>query len=302
MVGGNQQSATHCESCLHNTPHTSIDGLNSLDRGLQHTCMPNHIRVCIIHDHQVIFPTADMLYRRISNPRRAHLRLKVVGWHFRRWYQQPLLSRKRRLATAINKIGDMRILLCLCRMELPQTLFRDDPCKWHLNFVSSEGHCCIQSLLVGRHHHILQVLQPWTSIKFPLRLRRKLFQHECFCQLAGAIWAEIIVNQCVAGLNYCDWLLVFHHYRWHNKFVCDVLFIGLLNCPYCRSCFHTFGTSHREIRQRCAIPAVIPMHRIISTTDCRHLCRVISTDFTCSCLEKTHKLNPSCWRGITTVG
>src|SRR6266487_5800894 len=123
----------------------------------------------------------------------------------------------------------MGIFLCLGSVELAQTVIGDNSRKGHLYLVGTVGNIGIQSLLVSCHHHKRQVFQPWPSHKRAFSLERQFLHYKRLGELTSAVRAEIVMNQRITCLYYCNRMGILHDDRGNNKLVSDALVIGLLD-------------------------------------------------------------------------
>ncbi len=96
--------------CFHHQSHARIHRLNALDGRVQITGVPDHIRVCKVHETEIIFFLFDLGNQFLRDLDRAHIRLEVVGLHARRRYEDAILIFVNFFLAAIEKVGDVRVL------------------------------------------------------------------------------------------------------------------------------------------------------------------------------------------------
>ena len=113
VVSADEQYAVHLLDCVYSSSHTGVYGLDCLDRSILNSRMANHIRVREVDDDNVVFSGLDRFHQLVTNSRGAHLWLKVVGSHLRRWNQNSVLTLIRLLDTAVKEECHMCVLLCL---------------------------------------------------------------------------------------------------------------------------------------------------------------------------------------------
>src|SRR5450759_4509608 len=78
VIRCDQQAATDRECGFYNASNAAIDRLDPFDCCLDYASVTNHIGVGIVHYHQVVIPSMDMLQRGIGDAFRAHLRLQII--------------------------------------------------------------------------------------------------------------------------------------------------------------------------------------------------------------------------------
>ena len=86
--------------------------------------MADHIAVCEIYDDE-IDPRFDAADHRIAHRGRAHLRLLIVGFYFRAWYQHASFVRQRLLDAAVKEKRHVGVFFSLGGVKLRKTGFRD---------------------------------------------------------------------------------------------------------------------------------------------------------------------------------
>ena len=82
--------------------------------------MPDHVCICVIHYDHVEPARADRFDDFVGNFGRRHLRLPIVCRDLRRRDENPFLTRKDRLAAAVEKECDVRVFLGFRNAQLGQ--------------------------------------------------------------------------------------------------------------------------------------------------------------------------------------
>jgi hypothetical protein len=90
-----------------------VNRLNSFDGCLHASGMANHIRIGVIEYDQIKFFGYEFLTEHIRNLYCTHFRLEVISGNFGARDKDPLFPFIGFFYTAIEKIGHMRVFLCL---------------------------------------------------------------------------------------------------------------------------------------------------------------------------------------------
>ena len=109
-------------------PTPDVDGLDRVDRRVEHAGVPDHVGVGEVHEDEVELAAArSRLATASATPPRRHLRLLVVGRDvLRRREHLPLFAGERLLAPAVEEVRHVRVLLGLGAAKLRQPGARDD--------------------------------------------------------------------------------------------------------------------------------------------------------------------------------
>src|SRR3712207_486888 len=103
---------------LNDVLHALVYGPNSLGYGVVNARMAHHIAVGEVHDNEVILVFFDSCDELILHLVGAHFRLQVVRCHLWRSYQDTIFTLIGGLSATVKEECNIRILLCLCGMEL----------------------------------------------------------------------------------------------------------------------------------------------------------------------------------------
>ncbi len=120
VVGGDDERAAGLFDGLGQSAEASIDGLDRFGRGLDTAGVPDHVRIRVIHHDHVEPSRADRFDDFVGNFGRRHLGLPIVCRDLRRRDENPLLTRKDRLAPAIEKKRDMGVFFGFRDAQLGQ--------------------------------------------------------------------------------------------------------------------------------------------------------------------------------------
>ena len=89
----------------------------------------DHVRVREVGDEDVVRARAMPVDERVGHAGRAHLRLEVVRGHPRARDEDAVLALERRLAAAVEEVGDVGVLLGLRDVELAPARVGDAPAR-----------------------------------------------------------------------------------------------------------------------------------------------------------------------------
>src|SRR5260370_38453247 len=73
MICRDQQASPGSQRCFYDTANARINGFDCLDCSFDHACVTDHIGVGVVHNHQVVLSTANVLHGGIGDASRAHL-------------------------------------------------------------------------------------------------------------------------------------------------------------------------------------------------------------------------------------
>ena len=116
MVRRDQTFAVQIEQFGKNTRYAFINRLHRLDTGRNHSGVSNHIGIGEIEDNQIVVGHARQ--HLLCEEPRTHLRLKIVGRHFRGRNDFTILVLERLFDSAVKEICDVRIFFRLGDTEL----------------------------------------------------------------------------------------------------------------------------------------------------------------------------------------
>ena len=111
VVGRDQQRAAGSSNRIHDLPEAGIHRFDRLDRGRQDSRVAHHVRIGIVQHDQVVLAGVDRLHRLCRQLGRRHFRLQVIGCDLGRRHHDAVFAGKRFFPSAVEEIGDVRILL-----------------------------------------------------------------------------------------------------------------------------------------------------------------------------------------------
>ena len=88
--------------------------------------MADHVRIREVDNREIVRTGPYCVDQCCGHAGRAHLGLLVVGSDLCRRHQLAILARERLLASAVEEVGHVRVLLGFGGVELPQTGVRQD--------------------------------------------------------------------------------------------------------------------------------------------------------------------------------
>ncbi len=215
------------ENGIGNLAHKSVERLYRLDCGIKDSSMTDHIRICEIQDNKVVFVLVNLLDNGLCDLGRTHLRLKVIGLHLWRRYENSVLARIWLFHASVEKESYMCVLLCFGDTKLLKSKLGYGASEsWiHILRWKSEldiWHCRI----VFRHANVCQILELLASVEaVEIRINKGS------CYLSCSVRSEVDENNRIPVL---DWSGIY--YSWKHEFVSFVLGIGLLDCLLAISC------------------------------------------------------------------
>ena len=279
---------------VNDSSDTRVNGLDRLDGRRLDACMSDHIRVREIGDDHIILTGLDRLYEAVTDFRSTHLRLQVVGCNLRALDKDAVLTRIRFFNTAVEEERDMSVFLSLRDTGLRHVVL----CK-----ILAEGlrdlHLRECDLLVRDRYIIIgeagiEDLLPRSSVK----LVKIILDAEAAGDLTCAVRTEVEEDDGIAVLDGRDRLAVFHDYCRNNELVRNALLVRILDRLYAGSRRNAFTQRQRTVCLLNAVPAVVAVHRVISSGD--HA-KLTDADLIHLVLQLLRKLYTTLGRSITTV-
>ena len=196
VVGGDDAGPTRF---VHGRDHASqapVDRLDRLDRRRDRSGVTDHVGVREVDDPEAEAAPRPLRAELVGGLRRAHLRLEVVGRNVaRRVGQTALLPLPLRLATAVEEVGDVGVLLGLGDVELPAAGRADHLGHRRLRRARRERDRVLPSRPVAGHRRDVEPRVPAAlePVEAGLAERRD--------QLAHPVRAEVERDHDVAGLH-----------------------------------------------------------------------------------------------------
>ena len=217
--------------------------------------MPDHVAVGIVEDDHVVFPAFDPLDHLVGDDVGAHLRLHVIGRNLGRGDQRAVLARVGLLDAAVEKEGDVRVLLRFRNPQLGEALVGDVLAEGVVEALRLEGHLDV------RHRHIVlghadeeDVLLAALALK-ALEVR----VHEGPGQFARAVGTEVVEDHRIAVAD----TRVLEADGRLDEFIGDLRAVGFLRRVDRRGVEVALPLHDRVIGAGDALPAVVAVHRVI---------------------------------------
>ena len=136
-------------------------GFDRLDRRFQFAGMPHHVRIGKVHDDGVKVALLDGFHYVVGDARGAHLRLQIVRRNFGRWHHHAFFATEGLLDAAVEKIGDVRVLLCFRDAQILQVHVRETIGEDVVHFFRAEDELQPRPrLFVLRHRNVEKIFGP----------------------------------------------------------------------------------------------------------------------------------------------
>src|SRR5215216_3332442 len=94
MIGSDYHRTASRANRFDHLTEAFVYHLNSLDRGIELTCVADHVCIRIVHDKDIELAALDLTDDFFGDSMRAHLRLQIISGDFRRRNQDSLFARK----------------------------------------------------------------------------------------------------------------------------------------------------------------------------------------------------------------
>ncbi len=151
MVGRDEADASLLPYRLDDPAEAGIGCFDCFHHGRDHSCVADHVGVREV-DHRECVAVADLLDEAIRKLVRGHLRLVVIARDVpRRGNEQARLARELVLAAPVEEVGDVRVLLGLRHVELPDAVLGECLCENHVDGLLRERDRKVEVLPVLRH-------------------------------------------------------------------------------------------------------------------------------------------------------
>ena len=118
VVCSQQDLTSLFKDCVNDAGNTVIQCFDGLHCSRHNPGVTDHIGIGEVQDDHVVFVCGDLLKYLVRNLIRTHLRLEIVGRHFRRRHEDPVFSRIRRFHAAVEEERDMSVFLGFCDAQL----------------------------------------------------------------------------------------------------------------------------------------------------------------------------------------
>ncbi len=276
MVGRDEHLAAHLKDRINDLSDAFVHCFYCFHCRFEHARMSHHIAVRKIEDHNVVFLQFDQLHRLCAYLRRAHFRLEVIRCDLRRRDEHSVLSLVRLFYAAVEEEGHMRILLCFRDAELLFALFRKifpQRIPEHLRLI---GHMHVLERLIVLCHTYEKGGEIGVRKAVEIRLC------DAARQFARTVRAEIKKDDRIVCLKLCDRFAVFRDDYGLYELVVLLFVVGGLHCLGCVRRVHALSFYDRVIGKLHTLPAVIPVHCIVTAHDRRDPAHTDLFDF---CLE-----------------
>ena len=267
VVSTDEHHAINLFDCLNCFSNALVDSLDGLDRCVLNACVAYHVRICEVYDDNIIFSGADRVCQLLTNGRCAHLRLKVIGCDLRGLHKDTVLTRIRLLNAAVEEEGNVGIFLCLSNSRLRLPVGSKELTESILDRLFLECDKFVRDRLIVINKAYIGGLDPLRS-----RKSCKLVITECAGHLSCAVRTEVEEDHGIIVLNGSDGISIFScHDSRNNELICLSVIVGRLN-QFRRGCsLIALACCQCLIRKLHTVPAVITVHRIVTSHNRCHL-------------------------------
>ena len=272
VIRRQKHTAAHGKDLIDHLFNTFIYRVYCFDCCRDDARVPDHIAVCKVEDHGVIFARLQLLDSALGDFGSAHFGLKVVGCDFRGVDEYALFSCVGGFHAAVKEECDVRILFRFSNAQL----FFTKACKVFAQriFHGLLGECDLNVFVFRIVHGEADVYGVQKS-RFSLECRTlgndERILREGARDLACTVGAEIEEDDGVAFFDERDGFAVFGDIGGQDKFVRHACVIGSVQRG--DRILRLNARSEREhvICLFDAIPVVVAVHRIVSAREGRKL-------------------------------
>src|SRR4029077_12387741 len=258
VVGGDDAGAAPGRDRGDDLAEAGVDRFDRGHRGGDHARVADHVGVCEADDPEAVLAGAPVLDEGVGRRPGAHLRLVVVGRNVaRRFDQAVLLPLQLLLATAVEEVGDVGVLLGLGDVQLAAAGLGDGLGQGRLRPLLREGDRVGPAFAVGGHRRQVEHRPAAARELVEARLG------EGTGQLAGPVGAEVDEDRDVTGLGT---VVVADHGR-HDDLIGLVLLVGGLDRLGGAGRLLAATVDDRVVGELDPLPAGVAVHRVVAAAD-----------------------------------
>ena len=259
VVGGDAGHAAHFSDRVGYLLNAPVDCLDRLDCRVEHTGVTDHVAVGEVEDDHVILAALDRFDALFGDLVGAHMGLHVVGGDRRGLDEDAILALILLFNAAVEEEGDVRILLGLGNTQLGQAVVGEILAEGVDELLRLEG-----DLNVGHGRVILRhadVGDGETAV--PALKSAEIVIDKGAGDLARSVGTEVVEDDAVVCF---DSVAARDHGRQH-ELVGHAVVIAVLHRLYGIGLLYALAVDNRGICLFDALPAIISVHRVVTSAD-----------------------------------
>ena len=259
MVRSDKGAAAGVQHGRDHLIHSGVHSLDGLDGSVEHAGVADHVAVGEVQDDHVVLAALNAFNAFGSHFGGAHLRLQVVGSHLRAGDDAAVLALVGSLDAAVEKEGNVCVLLGLCNAQLGLAVLRQVLAQNVLQLHRRVSHFAVgHGGVVLGHADVVHLLAAAAALKAGESIVAEDAGH-----LAGTVGAEIHEDDGVAILH----AAALAGDAGQNELVGLVVGVGCLDGLLSVGGVVALAVDERGVGLLLAVPVVVAVHGVVTAGD-----------------------------------
>ena len=290
VVGGDKNCTAHAQSRIANSADALVNSLDSLNCGVENSCVTDHIAVSKVENNNIVLIGLDLLADCVANLVCAHLRLEVKGCNIGGIDKDSVLALKCLFLAAVKEECNVSVFLSFGNSELSLALRSKVFAHCHFKLLGRERNRYVRhGLIILSHTYICQREEAFLSLEAV-----KFLVNKGSCDLPCTVGAEIEEYNAVVLL---DKAVLVDDSR-NDELVSYAVCVGFLHALNGAVSLNALAVDHSSISLLNSVPCEVTVHSVVAS---HNRCDIADTELLCLVVNVLDKAHARSYGNVTAV-